>query len=101
MRRIETGKPLDRPEKEGPASIDDVLKRDGTRDPRSIVDLTDELMGCCESPAEREIVKHRQEGRSDAEIANILGIPKTTTYMMRRGIYARFLQRNPEYDGEV
>lgn len=95
------GKIIGRPVKEGSASVDDVLKRDGERDPRAIVDLMDELMGCCESPVEREIVMHRRDGRSDAEIADILGIPKTTTYMMRRGIYARFLQRNPEYDGEV
>jgi hypothetical protein len=95
------GKLIDRPDKEGSASIDDVLKKDGERDPRSIVDLMDELLGCCESPAEREIVRHRAEGRSDLDIANILGIPKTTAYMMRRGIYARFLQRNPEYRGEV
>jgi len=95
------GKLIDRPDKDGSASIDDVLKKDGERDPRSLVDLMDELLGCCESPTERQIVKHRADGRSDAEIAEILGIPKTTTYMMRRGIYARFLQRNPEYDGEV
>lgn len=95
------GKTIPRPEKHGSACADDVLKRDGERDPRSLVDLMDELLGCCESPTEREIVKHRRDGRSDAEIANILGIPKTTTYMMRRSIYARFLQRNPEYDGEV
>ena len=100
-RKRKAGEMVGVPVKESSLTVEDTLQEDALVDPRSMVDLQDELIGCCESPTEREIVRHRSEGRSDSDISDILGISKTTTYMMRRGIYARFLQRNPEYDGEV
>lgn len=89
------------PTKEASVDAQYTLERDGLVDPRSIVDLEDELEACCESDVEKQIVRHRREGRKDDEIATILGLPKSTTYVMRRGIYARFLERNPEIKGEV
>jgi DNA-directed RNA polymerase specialized sigma24 family protein len=89
------------PTKEASIDADYTLDKDGDRDPRSMVDFFDEIIGCCETQIEEQIVKHRVEGRTDAEIAVILGLPKTTTYMMRRDVYDRFLERNPEIKGEV
>lgn len=100
-RKRKAGQMVGVPVKESSLTVEDTFQKDAMADPRAMVDLKDELLGCCESPTERLIVDHRQDGRSDSEIAEILGIPKTTAYMMRRGIYARFLQRNPEYTGEV
>lgn len=95
------GNELRVPAKEASLTAEHVFEREAQRDPRSMTDLMDEILGCCENDTEKQIVNLRSEGRSDADIAAMLGIPKTTTYMMRRGIYARFLERNPEIKGEV
>jgi hypothetical protein len=89
------------PIKEASLDAEYTLNKDGERDPRSMVDFLDELIGCCETEIEEQIVTHRIEGRTDAEIAAILGLPKTSTYMMRRDVFDRFLERNPEIKGEV
>lgn len=100
-RKNTNGQPLAVPKKEGSLTVEDTLQMAATEDPRAMTILMDELMGCCENDTEKELVKLRTEGRKDDEIAGLLGLPKTTTYMMRRGIYARFLERNPEVTGEV
>lgn len=101
LRKRQEGATITVPTKEYSITSFNTFNRDGERDPRAIVDLTDEVYGCCENSIEKEIVRLRIEGHKDDEIATILGLPKTTTYMMRRGIYARFLERNPEIRGEV
>jgi hypothetical protein len=101
LRKRRKGEEITVATKEFSMTVEDVLERDGTRDPRALVDLIDEIYGCCENDIEKEIIRLRMEGRGDNDIADILGLPKTTTYMMRRGIYARFLERNPEIRGEV
>ncbi len=101
LRKKKQGRPVSVPSKEASICSEYVFERDAQRDPRSLTDLKDEILGCCENDIEKKIVGLRADGRSDADIAAILGIPKTTTYMMRRGIYARFLERNPEIKGEV
>lgn len=102
LRKKSNGQEIRVPTKEASIGAEHVFEREAQRDPRSLTDLTDEILdGCCENEVEKQIVALRADGRSDADIAAILGIPKTTTYMMRRGIYARFLERNPETKGEV
>lgn len=61
-------------------------------DPRPMEELRAILDACCETDEEREIMRLREEGNVDREIAEILGIPLTTTYVMRRTLYARFLE---------
>lgn len=95
------GKTIHRPEREGTVDFDVIRQQEAMIDPRDVVDLWDELDGCCENDWERSILRLREQGFSDADISQKLGIPKTTTYMMRRGIYERFLHRNPEYRGEA
>lgn len=95
------GKEIRVPLRDGTLEVEHTLQKEGTADPRSMVDLRDELDGCCESDVDRDIIRLREEGLSDADIAERLGIPKTTTYMLRRAIYARFLERNPELRGEA
>lgn len=68
--------------------------------PMAIPDLWDTIYACCESETDRTIVKMRSEDYNDQEIAERLGLPRTTTYMLRRAIYARFLQKS-EMSGEV
>ena len=60
-------------------------------DPRKEADLLELIVGCCESDEERAIVDLRQKGYVDAEIARLLDIPLTTTYMLRRELYQRVL----------
>ncbi len=61
-------------------------------DPRPMQELRRTLDACCETHEEREIMRLREEGYVDREIAEILGLPQTTTYVMRRTLYARFLE---------
>lgn len=61
-------------------------------DPRRMLDLRETLDACCENEMEREILRLREEGYVDREIADILDLPLTTTYVMRRTMYARFLE---------
>lgn len=62
-----------------------------TYDPRNILDLRETLDACCETDEDRKIIEMREQGYVDREIAEVLGLPLTTTYVMRRTIYARFL----------
>lgn len=90
------------PIKEGSLTVEDTLARDGERaDPCAMTDLWDELLGSCQTETEKRILVLKSEGRTDQEVADILGLPKTTAYMMRRAVYGRFLERNPEVRGEV
>lgn len=61
-------------------------------DPHPMQQLRHTLDACCETDEEREIIRLREEGYVDREIAEILGLPQTTTYVMRRTLYARFLE---------
>jgi hypothetical protein len=54
-------------------------------------DLRETLEACCENETELEILRLREEGYVDREIAERLGLPLTTTYVLRRTMYARFL----------
>ena len=60
-------------------------------DPRQEAELLEMIVGLCESDEERAIVDLRIKGYVDAEIARQLDIPLTTTYMLRRELYARVL----------
>ena len=60
-------------------------------DPRPEAELLDLIQGCCESDEERAIVDLRIKGYVDDEIARQLDIPKTTVFMLRRGLYKRVL----------
>lgn len=61
-------------------------------DDRSMQDLRETLDACCETDAERTIIRMREQNYVDREIAEVLGLPLTTTYVLRRTIYARFLE---------
>lgn len=69
-------------------------------DPNSLMELRDLIYACCETEEDRVIVDMREKGYVDKEIAATLDLPITTTYMMRRAIYARFLEKS-EMKGEV
>jgi DNA-directed RNA polymerase sigma subunit (sigma70/sigma32) len=63
-------------------------------DPRVMIELRDLIESCCETPEDRMIVEMREKGYVDKEIAAQLNLPHTTVYMMRRDIYARFLEKS-------
>lgn len=74
--------------------IPEVMTNDIVVDPMSMVDLQDLIDSCCETEQDRIIVAMRAEGHKDKEIAARLDLPITTTYMLRREIYARFLEKS-------
>jgi len=57
---------------------------------QELMDLRELLDSCCESDDERMILRMREDGHSDRQIANALGLSHTTTYMMRRELERRF-----------
>jgi hypothetical protein len=69
-------------------------------DPMSMVDLRDMIDTCCESEQDQIIVRMRELGYVDRDIAAAIDAPVTTTYMRRRELYARFLEKS-ELPGEV
>lgn len=74
--------------------LPDTFNKDEGVDPMSQVDLQDLIESCCETEFDRVIVEMKAKRYSDKEIAATLDIPHTTTYMMRRAIYARFLEKS-------
>jgi hypothetical protein len=71
-----------------------VYAHDGEeQDPTALIELMDEIEGCCESEEELTIVRMRARNHVDQEIAQAINTPLSTTYMLRRGIYKRFLER--------
>jgi hypothetical protein len=89
-RKADQGIVLDTPEKE--VSIFHGESDQFSYDPRRMQDLRETLDACCEDDTDREILRLREEGYVDREIANRLGLPLTTCYVMRRTMYARFLE---------
>lgn len=69
-------------------------------DTRKLRDLRDTLEACAESEDEQQILTLREQGYVDREIAEILGLSQTTTYVLRRTMYARFLELTG-WKGEV
>ena len=62
-----------------------------TYNPFGEVDLRDVFDACCESDAERECLRLREAGYTFQEIAAVLSLPQTTTYVMFRQLKARIL----------
>lgn len=56
-------------------------------------EITDLLERAIESDEEREILRLRQEGFGDQEIAEQMGLSKTTVFVIRRGLETRFLEQ--------
>lgn len=78
-----------------------LMLTDSVPDPTRMLELLRDLIdACCETEEDTAIVDLREKGYTDREIATQLSLPYTTTYMMRREIYRRFLEMS-EYRGEV
>ncbi len=63
-------------------------------DPTKLIELREQILSCCETEQDRTIVRMRESRYTDKEIAAALDAPVTTTYMLRRAIYARFLEKS-------
>jgi DNA-directed RNA polymerase specialized sigma subunit len=63
-------------------------------DPTAEIELRDLIDSCCETETDRVIVAMREKRYTDKEIAAALELPVTTTYMLRRAIYERFLAKS-------
>lgn len=62
----------------------------------SIVCLDELLDLSCTSSIDREIIKQRRRGRTDAEIASIVGLCRATVRNLRMAIYERFCRLEQE-----
>ena len=60
--------------------------------------MRDLLESCCESDDDRTILRMREEGYSDREIAGTIGLKHTTTYLMRKELEKRFNLKRRELE---
>ena len=60
-------------------------------------ELQEEILACCEDDTDRQIVRMRSDGHTDAEIAASLGLSAMTISRRRRVVFERFNKRCPEY----
>lgn len=61
-------------------------------DESRLIDLRETLEACCENDIEREVLRLREAGYVDREVAEMLDLSHTTAYVTRRLLYARFLE---------
>lgn len=62
--------------------------------PRELeVEIKDLLEAVIQSEDERTILRLRQEGLGDADIAEQMGLSKTTVFVIRQGLEKRFLEQ--------
>lgn len=57
----------------------------------SKIELDEILEKVIQSPMEREIIELRMEGRRDDEVASLVGLSKTTVFLIRRELENRFV----------
>lgn len=77
----------------GTAEWEHTAEQDGLRDPRTMVDLWDEVLGACETQVDRTIVEMRRDGYKDKEIADHLGTKQSSVQYLRKKIEERFKAR--------
>jgi len=58
------------------------------------MELLEEILACCSSELERDIVIERARGLSDSEIATMHGYSRKTIWIIRKEIEARYEQRS-------
>jgi len=63
-----------------------------------LIDLRDMLDSCCESDEERTLLRMREEGYSDREIAEALNLPHITLFRLRKELEERFNQKCRELE---
>ena len=65
---------------------------------QGLFELREVLQSCCESDKERTLLRMREEGHSDREIAEALGLPHITTFRLRKELEERFNQKCRELE---
>jgi len=65
-----------------------------------LFELRDLLQSCCESDKERALIRMREEGRSDREIAETLNMPRPSVQRLRKELEERFNQKCRELEEE-
>ena len=65
---------------------------------QGLFELRDVLQSCCESNKERTLLRMREEGYSDREIAEALDLPHITTFRLRKELEERFNQKCRELE---
>lgn len=58
------------------------------------MELVEEILACCSSDLERDIVIERARGMSDSDIAKLHGYSRQTIWILRKEIEARYEQRS-------
>ncbi len=65
---------------------------------QEVIEMRDLLESCCVSDDERTILRMREKGHPDREIADAIGLKHTTTYLLRRELEQRFQQKLHELE---
>lgn len=92
-RRKAAGEDLGIMQREGSAEWEHTKEKDGLTDPRSMVDLWDELLGACETEVDRSIIEMRRDGYKDHEIGSLLCMDQSWIVKLRKKIEKRFYEK--------
>ncbi len=79
-----------------PESVIDVNQSESLE----LLEIRDMLDACCECEEERTLLRMREEGYSDREIADALGLTHTATYTLRKELEKRFNQKCRELEND-
>lgn len=101
MRKVRGMEKIETPRRQASVGVGFVLDQEGVTDPRALPELWDSIYGACKTENDRAIVRLRSEGYTDQEISDKVGIARSSVHFLRRAIYERFLEANPEIKGEV
>ena len=63
-----------------------------------LLELRDLIESCCETDEERTLIRMREEGYVDRDIAEVLNMPHTAAYMLRKELEQRFKQKCRELE---
>jgi hypothetical protein len=63
-----------------------------------LFELRDLLESCCESDEERTLIRMREEGYSDCDIAKAINIPRPSLQRLRKELEERFNRKCREME---
>lgn len=63
-----------------------------------LVELRDLIESCCETDEERTLIRMREEGYADRDIAKALSMPHTAAYTLRKELEQRFQKKLRELE---
>lgn len=82
-------------------SMSDITIDKEADDPYAHFEVLDEILSCCWTDTEEQIVMYREKGYKDTAIAELTGLSTYTVHALRKEICERFQSRRSRQDEET